>query len=103
MPQGDITGFAGVVVGAKPAKIDAQEIPANPGNALDCITLQIDRPSAHPDTVPIAVATSSDDMFFDAFIVFTIWMGVVGLIWPCAILWSRIVDGRRRRRQSSTP
>lgn len=57
MPQGDITGFAEVVVGAKPAKIDAQEIPANPGNALDCITLQIDRPSAHPDTVPIAVAT----------------------------------------------
>lgn len=37
----------------------------NPGNTFDCITLQIDRASAHSDTVPIAVATG--------FVYFAIW------------------------------
>jgi hypothetical protein len=33
---------------------------------------------------------SKDDTFFYAFVGLTVWMGVIGLIWPTAILWERI-------------
>jgi hypothetical protein len=32
----------------------------------------------------------AEDTFFYAFVAFVIWVGLLGLIWPAAILWERL-------------